>query len=409
VTQDAPQRTEGFVNAAGGALVAEDPTAPPFFPGLDGVRGLAMLAVFLTHTSYLTFAPESAYAVFLSQLNVGVLIFFMMSGFLMYRPYVVQHLRHGDGLGTRSYFRRRFFRVYPGYWVALAGGLLIGFTTLDSPLAWIANVALVQTYFTDLFGQGLPQAFTLVVEVSFYLLLPAFALLVRRVGGRLGPMRAEVGLVGLTTLLGFLGYAWYSFGDPPSALRVLPPWLGLIGAGMGLAVASAWAADQPRVPAVARIGAARPWAWWGVAFVAWLAVVLFLGIDTQESLFASGKPGQAMGRYVLLTVTSAGLLVPLVFGAQQGGWVRRFAGWRPLTFLGSVSYGCYLWHYSVLWVLNDTWFGKYGVEGTFEKLVVTGLPITILLGWLSFRFVEQPAIRFGRSPRLRRRSARPGP
>ena len=74
----------------------------------------------------------------------------------------------------------------------------------------------------------------------------------------------------------------------------------------------------------------------------------------------------------------------------------RALAWRPLAWCGLVSYGLYLWHVPVLLVLRAAGLLPLSVAGA----TLVALPVSLLAGWLSFRFVEAPAIAWSRRTRL---------
>src|SRR4051812_32160566 len=96
------------------------PPGNPRFPQVDGLRAFAALAVLVTHTAFLSgfngrgFAGEVT-----ARLDVGVTLFFVISGFLLYRPFVAARLEGRAGPRVTRYARRRVLRIVPAYWLAL--------------------------------------------------------------------------------------------------------------------------------------------------------------------------------------------------------------------------------------------------------------------------------------------------
>lgn len=138
--------------------------------GLDAIRVVAALLVFAfhLHVSGVDFGPLVPIAAHGAS---GVTIFFVLSGYLVYRPMAVRHKPVGP------YFARRAGRILPAYVVALVGVTLLTGTRafVDDPWQYLL--------FAQLYGQPVPGplwvTWSLQVEVTFYLLLPAIALLVR--------------------------------------------------------------------------------------------------------------------------------------------------------------------------------------------------------------------------------------
>ena len=113
--------------------------------------------------------------------EIGVSVFFLISGFLLYRPWAAAHLRRLGGPETQEFFVRRLLRIVPLYWVALTVFFLLDrFAGVQA--TGPKGIADLPVYF--LFGQvyskehvlhGLTPAWTLCIEVTFYLLLPLYA------------------------------------------------------------------------------------------------------------------------------------------------------------------------------------------------------------------------------------------
>src|SRR4051794_6890563 len=94
-------------------------TVPPLrIASLDGVRGLAALAVLTFHVQQFGGGHIPGISAILGSLNSGVVIFFVLSGFLLYRPFV-RARRDGTRPAVGRYFRHRAIRIVPAYWLAL--------------------------------------------------------------------------------------------------------------------------------------------------------------------------------------------------------------------------------------------------------------------------------------------------
>src|SRR5207248_7970993 len=90
------------------------------FPACDGLRAVAAGSVLLFHVATSTgFVARSELGRYFNQLDVGVDVFFVLSGFLLYRPFARAHLRGEEIPATRRYLVRRFLRILPAYWLVL--------------------------------------------------------------------------------------------------------------------------------------------------------------------------------------------------------------------------------------------------------------------------------------------------
>src|SRR3954454_17331943 len=96
-------------------------TTNPRFPLVDGVRAIAALSIVVFHVGFFSgFSGENALGIGVSRLDVGVAVFFVVTGFPLYRPWVASQLGVGPRPRLGSYAVGRVLRLYPAYWVALA-------------------------------------------------------------------------------------------------------------------------------------------------------------------------------------------------------------------------------------------------------------------------------------------------
>ena len=114
---------------------------------LEGWRALAALGVLLTHVGFLSGATgRHILPGFLARADIGVAIFFVLSGFLLYRPWARRSLVNGPPIDSRSYAVRRFARLVPAWLLVLVGTLLLVPESRDAGATpWIANLLQVQS------------------------------------------------------------------------------------------------------------------------------------------------------------------------------------------------------------------------------------------------------------------------
>ena len=149
---------------------------------LEGWRALAALGVLLTHVGFLSGATgRHILPGFLARADIGVAIFFVLSGFLLYRPWARRSLVNGPPIDSRSYAVRRFARLVPAWLLVLVGTLLLVPESRDAGATpWIANLLQVQSLRLEWDLPGLAQLWSLSTEVMFYLVLPPLAMLLAR-------------------------------------------------------------------------------------------------------------------------------------------------------------------------------------------------------------------------------------
>lgn len=328
----------------------------------------------------------------LQHLSVGVSVFFVLSGFLLFRPFVVAHLTDTDRPRFAPYLARRLVRIYPAYWVALTISTWVVGLNLGDWWGHLRFYALIQIYWGDTVLGGIIQAWSLATEVSFYLFLPLWVLVVSRRRGTV-EQRIRTHYLALAVLYatGLVVRAALRAGDHKVGYGTLAANCDLFALGMGLAVASAAASVRRREPGgLMRTVADQPG-------VAWLAAgFCYLAVVTLRFPYGFDPPtvAQEVLREVMFGAIAFLLVAPGVFGAQDQGVVRRVLRWRPLVAAGVVSYGVYLWHLTVQLKLDEP--GSPIAPPTLLSLVVWSLPITLVIATASWFVVERPLLRWVR-------------
>jgi peptidoglycan/LPS O-acetylase OafA/YrhL len=373
-----------------------------FFPCFDGYRALAAGAVLLLHVgvaSGFVFRNEDI-GQYVFRLDVGVAVFFLISGFLLYRPFVAAHLTDGGaGPRLRNYFRGRFLRIFPAYWVALTAVVLFqhGPTHRIHDFGdFIAYYGLLQQYTVRHHFGGIQQAWTLCVEVSFYLFLPMWAWAMRSLAKR-AANRLAVELGGLVVLYatGLLWRGLFAHLDPSHSnlgLHVLPAFFDEFALGMGLAVLSVWFVRNGRTWRPFELAGRYPWVCWLLAAVCFWAASTQLDIPQNYGILSAK---QWLAWTISYGLTAFFLLLPGIFGPQDRGVVRGFLRNPVIRYLGIVSYGVYLWHEFFIDKYFD-WTGNTRLALTGSTLVgfvvfVAGL--SVLAATISYYVVERPALR----------------
>lgn len=382
------------------------------FPLVDSLRALAALSVLAFHASFASSVtdPASALRPFVMHLDVGVTIFFLISGFVLYRPFARAHLSGEPRPATGRYALRRALRIAPGYWVALTVvAAWLALSGVFSAGGAATYYGFGQIYRADTFAGGMVQAWSLGVEVVFYAFLPVYALLVRRLLRAADPVRRIRGELACLAGLFGLGLAWnvgalaaldsLDKGDYPW-LFAPPAFLTHFAAGMTLAVLSVAVHERGVRPRWLPVVERSPWLAWGGAAAAFVVLSLGVSVDPGELTDVGWVARNLLGGVVAL-----GLLLPAVFGSQRRDRVRRLLGHRLLLWLGAVSYGIYLYHLAVVTQLEG--LGQGG-RSAYVLLVVASTAGAALLAWLSYRFVERPAMRLA-SRRARSQPPLPEP
>jgi len=350
---------------------------------LDGLRGAACAAIILIHVWMFDYGdaghgPKSVLDLVIGELRLAVPLFFALSGFLVYRPFVAAALERRPRPSVRRYALKRAARILPAYWTAVLGAFVL-LRVLDHPFGIEAAqlpifLLFAQSQVAETLGRLDPPMWTLSVEVSFYLLLPLVGIAALRLGSARG---RQLALCGGLALLGAALVAAAAIGDwPRTTTTSLLTNLTSFAAGMG-AVALVHGRSLRRGTAWALLAG-------GIALVvadaAWHA--LAIGPLTWRQIGADQPAAIGFG---------------LMIAVLAGSPVRvRALEVPPLTTLGILSYGAYLWHFPVIYALR-TW------DAWPQRLVPAAAAVyaaTLAIAWVSWRALEQPVIRWAhRRPR----------
>jgi len=378
--------------------VVAPPPGNPRFPLIDGLRALAALSILVFHAAFFGgLLDDGWWGDVLGRLEMGVAVFFVISGFLLYRPYFAAHYAGRDGPAIKDFMRRRVLRIVPAYWLALT--LLAIYPGLPGLFGdrWWVFYGFGQIYSFETFSQGISQAWSLCVEATFYVALPFYALALRHAGrrlGRRGRLRLELAVLALLTVA-CLALRVAVLGEGPSLLPyTLPGLFDWFAAGMALAVLSVWLAERGDEPRWVRLLGEHPGALWLGA----LALLLVLAaVVPAPSVSVPYSELEFHAINVLSPLIGVLLILPAVIGDRGRGGVRRFLALPVVAWLGLVSYGIYLWQTGAL-----TWLIGRGADG-FVPLLLLGFVLTVACAAASYYVVERPILRF-KDPRRKRRA-----
>ncbi len=337
------------------------------FGRVDDLRAVAATLVFVCHAGLLWSVNDgpktSAQLFYLGRL--GVAIFFVISGLVIYRPFVVAG-RGGRKQDLWEYTVRRLVRIVPAYWVALAVFAVLLPQQVPS-LTWAHGglfTGFAQIYSQGSYYRGLSVAWSLDVELCFYVAAPLFALalerLLRERRERLEPWfllalaLASIAVRRLSpqgiaggTILGYMG--WFA---------------------IGMALARSLGHPRARLR-LGNVGAIAPWGFAAAGYLL-LSAILPTTVANQGTL----------GAYLGLGLLATLIVLPAVNGEHNQA--TRIGKW-----LGDRSYGIYLWHYPIL-----AWLAVKLLSGW--QYVASAVFLTLLASHLSYHLVERPLMRRAR-------------
>lgn len=337
---------------------------------LDALRAFAVIGVLVQH-----FVPVTEDWVRLG--NIGVRVFFTLSGFLITGILLRVRFKIEDAADSnadarpglwqalRSFYARRFLRIFPLFYLVLFATYLLGSFPVRETFGW--HVTYLSNVFFFKHGQGyysVGHFWTLAVEEQFYLLWPIVALFISR--RMLFPVLIALTLTGpiLRASLLAAGFnAWQAFILMPACLDTL---------GLGALLAAVWVCYPQQVFRFAR-----------VAMIVGLPMLLVCLIGT---VLAPSK------WWTVMFDLSVGL--PAVWAIAHlyqgvGGVTGRVFSWRPLAYVGTISYGIYVMHNFVA-TPTTRLLEKLGWDGSALVRLTCMCAVTFALAIASWHLFERP-------------------
>ncbi|GCE19308.1 hypothetical protein KDK_31080 [Dictyobacter kobayashii] len=406
-------------------------------PVLDGVRGIACLSIITFHMNLIArfngiWTPAldgpGAFASAASLFGeAGVILFFVLSGFLLFLPYCRAMLTDTPWPSVRRFYLRRAFRIFPGYYVALF--LMLIFLSPEY-LNW-SHLHAVWLFIT--FRMDFPLTFqlvnapfwTLALEFQYYLVLPwlalAIACLVRR-GKQRGRLIKLAGCLLLLFVYGVGTRYWMIVlgGEGPLSQIFSPFWLeqlklysyGSVGKdyevfASGMLVAGIYSYTH----IIAPIGRLSHLIRRLSPFLFLLGLTLLYMISLWHFyLLFPGKTLHFLDPYKESLYYYKDIFQPLLYGISfalciQGllygaTWLKRPFEWGPLRWTGLISYSLYIWHYSICLLFIGYCLPRFqplnwGQPALFTVdwlwILITAFPLSIVL----YKVVEIPGMRLG--------------
>ena len=371
-------------------------------PVLDSLRAVAAVAVVATHASFWGGAyAQPVFGTALARLDIGVAIFFVLSGFLLSRHWLERHAHGLSAPSASRYLWKRALRIVPVYVVAVIGALaLLPENRGASPSLWAKTLLMVNTYVDTHLPHGLTQMWSLAVEVAFYLVLPGIMWLAlsRRRHGVPSRARLEIVVVGLVALnVVWILYLseWLDWGGSMIGLW-LPSYLTWFSVGMLIAAAHVQTrrgegdvvVASSRLASTLRQMGTSP----GVCWTAGLALfaVSATPVAGPASLTAPTL-GEAVTKNLLYAVTAGLIILPAVFADRSGLFIRVMS--TPfLRHLGHISYGIFCAHLVILELVTK-WRDMRLFEGRTLELFVLTLVLSVVVAEVFYRLLERPSLR----------------
>ena len=356
-------------------------------PALAGLRAVAALAVVGTHAAFGTGALNRGYSgLMLARLDIGVAIFFVLSGLLLFGPWVRAAAAGTPRPSVLRYGRNRVRRIMPPYLIVVALAYLVYALRPTEPNpghTWaglVRNLTLTQIYgdyFARYQHQGLTQMWSLAVEVAFYGLLPALAwiLLTALCGGRWRPRLVLGLLAGVAAISPLWLVVLHSTGWLPAGAGLwLPPYLVWFAGGMALAVLQSTGARCP---------------WWA-ALPAALAGYLLVSTPIAGTMTPTGPDlGADLAKNLLYAAIATLVVAPVALtGPNPRGLYSRLLASGPMVRFGEISYEVFLLHVIAMEIALTSVLGWPLFTGSAAVLFTVTVALTVPAAWVLHRFTR---------------------
>ena len=374
---------------------------------LDSLRAIAALLGFAAHIALYLAAAGYDFAPFLQRIDVPVAIFMLLSSFLLYRPMAKARWERRGAPSTWTFAVRRFFRIVPVYYVILiATAVFFSMDYVFTAKGVLTYFGFLQVYDGGTITNGIGQAWTLDIEIAFYVFLPIWAFGIRRLpwSTTRGFLRSELWPL---VAIAIFGLAWktgvFAFSDASPGLGVpklspglysLPAYLDVFAIGCALAVASVVLEGRERQPRVVEAVRARPWLPWLLAIgFYWLTGVSGGADNTQSAI------GYTLHQAANAAVAAL-LFLPAIFAPRDRGLFTRALTNRAMIWMASISYGFYLWHLPVVTAIARHQLFDINVSDQPVLFALSGFAVTVVLSALTYYLIGRPAILYShRVPR----------
>lgn len=364
-----------------------------FIEGIDGLRAIAALLVLLFH--YYSFSSSTQFTgSFIVRAGwIGVDIFFVISGFVLSLPFL-NAFSNNEKYSISLFYKRRMLRIIPAYYFSL----LVITTFLHADILFnpdtfrhlVGHLTFSEGFLYPWKKLNINGVYwSLWIEMQFYIIVPLLVVLFKE-------NRWWISFVSILVIVTVYKYAGIVLTEGLSdthtlkqfyinkqLLGVLQEFVMGIGAAkiyLLLKDSSVWINHRLRFSSLVIIG-----------FIVIISCMYFItSYGNTKYWFGSGALGY-IPLITLNTILSLGSSLVILGIASQAKWINYLFGNRVMIFLGTISYGIYIWHYPVGKYMSE----KMNMESSnrFMLLCFFGIAVTILWAYISYRFIEKPFLK----------------
>lgn len=356
-----------------------------YFPALTALRGIAAIWVTFFHIWQYAGSPPLAVGIldmsaWLMCGGFGVDLFFVLSGFLVSRPFLrklPEKKRHPQDLS--SFWIHRFKRILPAYYTQLIILIifnLVNNNSLPSIQSLISHIFLISNLFPGSVSLLNPVFWTLPVEWDFYLVLPLLIITFNRLKGW---WMLLLVLIWVVFLRWYLHQLWQT---DTIAAQYWYPWIVGLPARLDQFVCgmtACWILD-------------RYITWHKYADFALISGLILIGIEMCLIAQYGDIYAKAITPWIFFhhSILAIGFGLIIYGSTSNSRIVSMLFHWRFLHFVGMISFSLYLWHYPLL-----QWWQKWPLTAELQKgplwlALGAQIPPIILISWLSYWVIERP-------------------
>ncbi len=346
---------------------------------LDGLRALAVSLVLLVHFPFIQGSVLSKGLWDIGQATrggyIGVDLFFVLSGFLITRILLDEKRKNGD-IDLKVFFAKRALRILPIYYICvITATVYFG----NNPEALVSLLTFTFNFYHPIHPDpnALEHSWSISVEEQFYLLWP---LVITRIPDRYGLLITRYAIPAVSIIIALV---LASSLDSGLAARLIymsgPTRMMSLSLGASLAFRESEGSALRDSYSFGLLGL-------GVAVLAIDNIGRYLGVVPAGGYYWC----LAILGYALVSSSTISLLINS--HKDYIGWVRRLLSLRLVRYLGRISYGVYLYHYLILFLMDIPPY-KAATTGTNALNVFAALALTLALASFSYHCLERPLLR----------------
>lgn len=376
---------------------------------LDGLRAVSLLFIVMFHTwqqSWISWNIQLNPTTKLINLEliqrygyVAIDAFFVLSGFCLFYPVARAMFGETTFKGWKDFFIKRARRIYPSYVLMLLVMLFIPKLSYGLDMNnvnqvtkhYLSHLLFIHTWDTATLGSTISTAWTMGIEVQFYILFPLICIPFKK-----KPVLTFLGMLVTATLLRLYLVGTADVGKM-TIQAITPAYLDVFGFGMISAYFVVYTRNKLKSIDTVKLL---------MTMMSVLCILLAYGYIKWLSgtHFPQGMNSDSSFRFIYRGIF-AGLIAGFIYTAcfSCDLWQKKLWGNRFFVFLSSISYTVYLWHQNIYIFLKNvnvpytTANPPMNDRAAMEGLTVLCLTASIVIGWLVTKYIETPIVRYGYS------------